>query len=98
MGSVQRSEAGRERAHAGIAIDLQVENLHGQRVPGLGALNEEWPRQRIVTLHHAQRVAGLLQHVAETVERIGIKNIAGLQMRYWLGGLEEGLPLVGVGA
>jgi hypothetical protein len=82
VGLVDGAKSRSERAHAGVAIDLQIENLDGQRVAGLRAFDIKWAGQRIVALDHAERVPGFLQHVAEAVERVGVENVAGLQTRH----------------
>ena len=96
VGLIERAESGSERADAGVAIDFEIENLDGERVPGLRAFDEKWPGQRIVAFHHAERVAGFPEDVAETIERVGVKNVAGLQMRNRFGRREQVL-YVGVG-
>jgi hypothetical protein len=79
---VQRAKSRSERAHARIAIHLQIENLHRQRVPRLRSIDEKWPRQRIIPLGHAERIPRLLQRIAKAVERIRIKDVARFDMRH----------------
>ena len=73
--TAERSEARRKRAHTGIAVNLQIENLHSQRVTRLRTFHVERPCQRIVSLRHAQRVARFAQPVAKAVQRICVENI-----------------------
>src|ERR1019366_1549440 len=83
---VDGAEPRSERAHASVAIDFEIENFDGERVSGLCSLDEKWPGQRIVAFGHAERVPGLLERVPETVQRVGVKDIARLQMRHRFGG------------
>lgn len=89
IGLVECTECGSECTDTGIAIDLKIENFDGERVAGLRAFHKEWASQGIVAFYHAERVAGLSEDVAEAIERIGIENIAGLEMGDWFGGGEE---------
>src|SRR5208282_1633119 len=91
---VNGAKSGSERAHARVAIDLQVENLDGQRVAGLRTLYEKWPGQRIVAFGHAERVAGFPERVPEAVERVGIEDVARLQTSHRLGRGEKILHVV----
>src|SRR5579864_2575692 len=83
VGLVDRAESGSERAHARVAVYLQIEDLYRQRVSGLRALHVKRPGQRIVSRGHAERVARLLQPVAKAVQRIGIQNVTRLQTQNW---------------
>ncbi len=96
VGLIEGAEAGSEGADAGIAIDIERENLDGERVARLRAFNEKWAGQGIIALDHAEGVAGLAEDVAETIERVGIEDVAGLQVSDGLSGCEEVLH-VGVG-
>src|SRR5262249_31345078 len=73
VGGIDGAEAGSERADALVAVNLDIENLHGQRVTGLCAFNKERAAQRIVTGRHAERVAGFSDGVAETIEGVGLE-------------------------
>src|SRR5207302_3715864 len=55
IGRIERAKSRSKRAHAGVAIHLQIENLDRQRVPWLRTFDEKWSSQGIVALHHAQR-------------------------------------------
>ena len=94
VGLVDGAKSGSERAHARVAIDLQIENLDGERVAGLRTLDEKWPAQRIVAFDHAERVPGLLERVPKAVQRIGIQDVARLQMRHRFGRGEHILHVV----
>ena len=37
--------------------------------------------KRIVTFYHAQSIAGLLDSIAEGIERVGLENVSGSQLR-----------------
>ena len=84
-----RSEAGREGTDASVSVDLEIEDLDGERVSGLRALNVERTRQRIVALGHAHGVAGLFDAIAETVERVGVEDVSGFQVEDGLGSSEQ---------
>ena len=58
----------------------EIEDLHRERVARLRSFDEKRTGQRIVPTHHAQRVARLLDRVAEAVERVGVENVPGFQM------------------
>src|SRR5258707_15667464 len=81
MCGIRRAESRRECADALIAVDLQIENVHDERVAGLCAFDEKRSGERIVAFYKRERVAGFLQSVAETVERIRFQDIAGFQPR-----------------
>ncbi len=81
VGLVDGAKSGSECAHASIAIDLQVKNLGGERIAGLRALDEKWPGEWIVAFNHAERVPGPLERVPKAVERVGVEDVARLQMR-----------------
>ena len=84
FGRIDRPESRRERAHTHVPIHLQIENLHSQSVPRLRALDIKRTGQRIVPLRHVERVSGLLQTIAEAVQRVGVEDVAGFQMRHRL--------------
>ncbi len=94
VGLVDGAKSGSECAHASIAIDLQVKNLGGERIAGLRALDEKWPGEWIVAFDHAERVPGLLERVPKAVERVGVEDVARLQMRYRFGRREQVLHVV----
>ena len=96
VGFIEGAESWSECADAGVAVDLQIENLDGERVARFRAFDKEWASEGIVALHHAECVAGLFEDVAETIERVGIENVAGLQMGNRLRRGEE-ILYVGVG-
>ena len=96
VGLVERAKAGSERADAGVAIDLQIENFDSERVAGLGAFQVKRPGERVIAFYHAERVAWLFDGVAEAVEGIGVEYVSGLQVGNRLGGGEE-ILYVGVG-
>ena len=73
---VDGAKSGSERTHASVAIDLQIENLDGERVAGLRTLDEKWPSEWIVAFDHAERVSGLLERVPKAVQRIGVQDVA----------------------
>ena len=52
VGRVERAKTRGEASQALIAVHLQVENLHRQRVARLRSLDVKRPGQRIVALHH----------------------------------------------
>src|SRR6202521_2446593 len=58
VGLVDGAKSGSERAHARVAIDLQIENLYGERVPGLRTLDEKWPAQPSCAFEHDERDPG----------------------------------------
>src|SRR5258708_17167205 len=94
VGLVAGAKSGSECAHASIAIDLQIKNLGGERVAGLRALDEKWPGEWIVAFNHAERVPGPLERVPKAVERVGVEDVARLQMRYRFGRREQVLHVV----
>ena len=79
VGLIQRSKARRKCSDALIAVHFKIENLYRQSVARLRALNIKRPGKRIVALGHAERVPRLLDGIAETVERIGVENVARFQ-------------------
>src|SRR5579864_1492710 len=81
MRGVGRAESRRKRTHALVAVHLQIENVHDEGVAGLRAFNIKRSGERIVAFYEGERVAGLLQRVAKTVERICFQNISRLQAR-----------------
>src|SRR5262249_25073488 len=80
VGGVERAEAGAEGTQALIAVDLQIEKFHDERVAGFRAVDEEGTGQRIVAFDEGKRVAGLLDGIAEAIERVSLENIAGMKM------------------
>ena len=76
---VERAESRRQRADALVRIDDELEDLDDERVAGLGAGNRERAGERVVALHHRHRVAGLLDDVAECVERFRLQDVARLE-------------------
>ena len=81
---IDRSEPWRERTHAVLAVHLQIENPYRQRISRFRAFDEKRPCQRIVPLRHVERIARLLQPVAETVERVRVENVPRFQMQHRL--------------
>ena len=78
---VERAESRRERPDALVAVHGQVEDLHHERVARLRPLDVERSGQRVVPLDLGQRVARLLDHVAEAVERLRVDDVARLHGR-----------------
>jgi hypothetical protein len=76
---VDRSESRSKGTDTRIAINLQVKNFDGEGISGLGTLDVKRARERIVAFCHAEPVAGFLDGVAETVERVGVENVTGVQ-------------------
>src|SRR5215469_16480759 len=97
VGLVDRAECRSEGSDAGVAIDLQVENFDSEGISRLSTLNVERAGERIVPFGQAESVTGLFDYITETVKRIGVENIAGVQSRNRLGGREKGLHIVGGG-
>src|SRR5579859_6064899 len=81
MSGVGGAETRRKRAHALVAVHLQIENVHDEGVTGLSTFNKKGASERIVAFYEGERVAGLLQRVAKTIERICFQNISRLQAR-----------------
>ncbi len=81
VGLIERAKSRRERAHSSIAVHFEFQNLDSQRVARLRPFDKKRPGQRIVALHHAELVPRLLDRVAKAVKRVGVKNVARLQMR-----------------
>ena len=73
---------------------MKIEDVDDESVAGLGAVDEERAGERIIDLDVGERVAGLLERVAETVKRIGVKDVAGLEMGDGVGGAEGGFDVV----
>src|SRR4029077_16317461 len=93
MRTVDRPETRGKRADAHVAVHLQIENLHRERVAGFCALHVERSSKRIVSFGHAERVAWFLKAVAEAVERVGVENVSGLKPRHRLCRGEDVLPV-----
>jgi len=89
MRGIDRSKSGRKGAHTLLAVDLQIEDTHDQRVAGLRAFDEERSGKRIVALRHSGRIAGLLNAVAKAIQRICLENISRPQTRHRLGHAEN---------
>src|SRR4029077_19841514 len=94
VGLVDGAKSGSEATYASVAINLQIENLDGERVAGLRTLDEKWPAQWIVAFDNAERVAGLLERVPKAVQRVGVQDFARLQVRHRFGGGEQILHVV----
>src|SRR5258705_11379482 len=80
---VERPETWCKSAESLIAINLQVENVDDQGVAWFGAFDEKRPGQRIVALDERLRIAGLLDGIAKTIERVGLQNISRAQASNW---------------
>src|SRR5260370_40168770 len=78
MRGVCRAEAWTERPDALFAIHLQIQDVNDQRVAGLRAVDIERTGQWVVSFDQRKRISRLLQRIAETIERVGLQNIAGL--------------------
>ena len=89
LARVDRAESRADRAHAQVAIHLEVENLHGQRISRLRALDVERPGERVIPVNHAERIGRLLDRIAEAVERIGVENVSRFKASDGLGRAEE---------
>src|SRR6266849_4537823 len=94
MRTVDRTETRGKGADAQVAVHLQIENLHRERVAGLCALHLERSSKRIVSFGHAERVARLLKAVAEAVECVGVENVSGPKPRHRLSRGENVLHVV----
>jgi hypothetical protein len=94
VGGVGGAKTGAEGANTLIAIDLEIEDVNDESVAGLGAVNEERAGEGIVDLDVGERVAGLLESVAETVKGVGFENVAGFEMGDGVGGAEGGFDVV----
>src|SRR5882762_3944970 len=94
MRTVDRTETRGEGADAHVAVHLQIENFHSERIAGLCALHVERSSKRIVSFCHAERVAWFLKAVAEAVERVGVENVSGLKPRHRLCRGEDVLHVV----
>src|SRR5260370_42090515 len=79
MRSVDRTDTWGKGADAHVAVHLQIENLHRERVAGLCTFNIEGSGERILPFRHAERVARFLNAVAEAVERVGVENVSRLE-------------------
>src|SRR5271155_217914 len=79
VGGADGSKSGRKGTDTLVSVNLQIEDSHHKRVARRRSLDEEWSCQWIIALSHGGRVAGLLNAVAETVQRIGLKNVSGAQ-------------------
>src|ERR1700688_4358922 len=64
MRSVGGAKSRRERAHALVAVHLQIENVHDEGVARLRAFDEKRSGERIVAFYEGERIAGLLQRIA----------------------------------
>jgi hypothetical protein len=80
IGFVERAETGSEGTDALVAIDLKIENVDDESVAGFGAVDEERAGERIVAVDEGKWIAGLLDDVAEAVERVGFEDVAGVEM------------------
>src|SRR5262252_5807704 len=88
------AKSGAEGADALFAVNLKIEDVDNESVAGLGAVDEEGARERIIDLDLGERVAGLLERVAETVKRIGFEDVARLEMGNSVGGAEGSFDVV----
>jgi hypothetical protein len=88
------AKTGAEGADALVAVDLKIEDVDDEGVAGLGAVDEERTGERIVDLDVGERITGLLESVAETIEGIGFEDVARLEMGDGLGSAEGGFDVV----
>ena len=79
VGLVQCAEARSKGAYTLIAVHLQVEDLHRERVAGFSSFDVERAGERVVPLYQAQSVAGLLNGIAEGIHCIGFEDIGGFE-------------------
>src|SRR5437899_2448024 len=70
-----------KRADTLLAIHLQVEDVNNERIAGLRTIYIKRTRKGIVAFNEGHAVAGLLQGIAEAVERIGLQNAARFESR-----------------
>ena len=80
--AVNGSEAWRQRSHTLVAIHLQVENFHRQRIARFSAFNIKRTSERIVSLGHAERVTRFLDGIAKAIRSVGFQDVAGLETRH----------------
>jgi hypothetical protein len=73
---------------------LEIEDVDDESVAGLGTVDEEGTGERIVDLDVGERIAGLLESVAETVEGVGVEDVAGPEVGNGLRGAEGGFDVV----
>ena len=62
---------GAEGADALFAIDLEIEDVNDEGVPGLGTVDEKGAGEGIVDFYVGKGITGLLESVAKTVEGVG---------------------------
>ncbi len=74
VGGIGGAKAGAECADALFAVDGEIEDVDDEGVAGFGAIDEEGAGERIVDFNVGERIAGLLEGVAETVERVGFER------------------------
>jgi len=72
---IYRAKSGRESSDTLFAVDLKIENPNDQSIAGLGALDIERSRQRIVAFDEAKIVAWFLQSVSEAIEPVRIEDV-----------------------
>ena len=94
---IDRAEARRKRAHTLFAVHLQIQNVDHERTAGFRPFDIERARERIVSLDERKAVAGLLQRVAEAVQRVRLENAPGLEPRNGRGDAEDVLHRVDSG-
>src|ERR1700688_1602899 len=91
---IDGSETRRKSTHSLVAVNLQIEDSHRERVAGLGSFDEEWPGKGVVTFRHRGRVAGLLNAVAKAIERICFEDVSGPQTCHRRSDAEDVLHVV----
>src|SRR6266481_9979242 len=63
--------------------------MNNQRVPGFRTFDVERTGKRIISFDEHKGIARLLQRIAETVQRVRVEDIAGLESRNGRSGTEE---------
>jgi iron complex transport system substrate-binding protein len=76
---IERAETRSKRTDALVAVHLQIENVHGERVTRLSAFDKKRASERIVALRKRESVTGLLNRVAKAIEGVGLQNVSGVE-------------------
>src|ERR1700735_4483196 len=77
---VERAEAGSKRSHSLGRVHFQRYEVDGNRIARYSAFDKERTRERVVALNERQRIAGLLNGVAESVKRVRLEKISRREM------------------